>query len=95
MTESVTIEIDGDLFHAAKKVFQARCGLQMSDQEFVNHAMQYISENIQHENQLQAMKMLGKSPIIISHEELSEIMEKIQRLQYSNLPPYTPDKTDV
>ena len=87
MPETV-ISVETNLFQTAKQAFQDHCELELTDQEFIGHAMRYICNHINHDNQVRALKQLGKTPIIITHEELSAIAEKVQRLQFANLPPY-------
>ena len=89
MTKTITVRVDRNLFQAAKKVFQDRCGLyELTDQEFIDNAMRYICKHTNEENQMRALRTLGKTPIVITHEDLSAIAEQIKRLQYSNLRPY-------
>jgi len=57
--EPVTITTEGDLFQAAKQAFEDRCELELSEQEFIDHAMGFVSRHIKQENQMRALKLLG------------------------------------
>jgi len=88
LTDPVTITIEGDLFRAAKQAFEDRCELELSDREFIDHAMRFICTHIRQESQLRALRLLGKTPVLTTHEEISAIAEQIQRLQFANRQPY-------
>lgn len=86
--ETITVHVPKLAFESAKRAFQDRCGLELTDQEFIQHAMMFVENYAPKESQIRALESLGKTPIVITQEELSEILGKVQRLQFANSPPY-------